>query len=128
MDKKIKQEWLAELRSGKYTQGKGRLCDSKGALCCLGVLCVVAERHGVGRWRDTPSGKAFGCCDNAEEVRPLHAGLPFEVQGWSGLTYAGKLPRAVMCDNGRSWDSLVNLNDVGMLNFDQIADVIEEQL
>lgn len=38
------QDWVAALRSGKYTQGKGRLktVTAKGpTYCCLGVLCSI---------------------------------------------------------------------------------------
>ncbi|MCA6108171.1 hypothetical protein [Bradyrhizobium cenepequi] len=39
MDAKLKSEWVADLRSGKFTQNIGRLYDPKtGGYCCLGVL------------------------------------------------------------------------------------------
>ena len=37
----MKDKWVAALRSGKYTQGKGYL-NNRGQLCCIGVLCDVA--------------------------------------------------------------------------------------
>lgn len=37
----MKDKWVAALRSGKYTQGRGYL-NSNGSLCCLGVLCEIA--------------------------------------------------------------------------------------
>lgn len=40
MDAKIKREWIAALRSGKYKQAKGTL-RRDGGFCCLGVLCDV---------------------------------------------------------------------------------------
>lgn len=41
MDAELKGKWVKALRSGKYKQGKGVLCD-RGKHCCLGVLCRVA--------------------------------------------------------------------------------------
>lgn len=44
--KKLLQEWVKALRSGKYLQGKGKLykIDRKGKerYCCLGVLGQIA--------------------------------------------------------------------------------------
>lgn len=37
----LKKKWIRALRSGKYTQGYGRL-ENNGVFCCLGVLCKVA--------------------------------------------------------------------------------------
>lgn len=44
MNKAIKQKWVKALRSGRYTQGRGRLeriVDGERHNCCLGVLCRV---------------------------------------------------------------------------------------
>ena len=42
MNKTAKKLWLKALRSGEYEQGRGRLCDPEGRMCCLGVLYDVA--------------------------------------------------------------------------------------
>jgi hypothetical protein len=46
MKAKMKQKWIDALRSGKYKQGDGYLCntDENGVdkHCCLGVLAEVA--------------------------------------------------------------------------------------
>lgn len=43
MNERVMKKWTKALRSGKYKQGRNRLCgiDSKGnkSYCCLGVLC-----------------------------------------------------------------------------------------
>lgn len=44
MDAKIKAKWVTALRSGKYKQAHGTLCESDGALCCIGVGAVVADK------------------------------------------------------------------------------------
>lgn len=41
MDAKLKELWLAALRSGEYPQTMYTLKNSQG-YCCLGVLCHVA--------------------------------------------------------------------------------------
>lgn len=41
MDQQFKREWTAALRSGKYEQAQGRLCDLDGKHCCLGVAYRV---------------------------------------------------------------------------------------
>ena len=49
MPQKLKDKWLAALRSGKYKQGTGKLRDDSGGYCCLGVLehCISGkvEKH-----------------------------------------------------------------------------------
>jgi hypothetical protein len=46
MREDIKQEWTADLRSGKYKQGKGGLRNPppENGYCCLGVLCDIISR------------------------------------------------------------------------------------
>lgn len=57
MDKKLKTKWLRALKSGKYAKAEGQMCIKAGEgdedgllapadhdrLCCLGVLCEVAN-------------------------------------------------------------------------------------
>lgn len=43
----LKAQWLAALRSGEYTQGRGQLSlEVEGVMhhCCLGVLCNLQRR------------------------------------------------------------------------------------
>jgi hypothetical protein len=42
MDADVKAKWLEALRSGKYTQTRSYLKDSRG-YCCLGVLCEIQD-------------------------------------------------------------------------------------
>ena len=46
MKKEIADKWVEALRSGEYKQAKERL-QSEDSLCCLGVLCKIAEKDGV---------------------------------------------------------------------------------
>lgn len=43
MNPELKAKWVEALRSGKYKQAKGQLCDKNGAMCCLGVLREIME-------------------------------------------------------------------------------------
>lgn len=40
MDAKLKEDWIAALRSGRYRQGQGWL-EHSGKNCCLGVLLKI---------------------------------------------------------------------------------------
>lgn len=46
----VKEKWVTALLSGDYAQGHNRLKDGDGGYCCLGVLCDLAAKAGVGRW------------------------------------------------------------------------------
>lgn len=44
MDKELKAAWIADLRSGNFKQGRGRLAHA-GHYCCLGVLAKRCGCH-----------------------------------------------------------------------------------
>lgn len=101
MKKDVKEKWLTALRSGEYTQTKGRLHRteasrlSSAGYCCLGVLCEVAVAEGV-----------------IDSYVADAAYLPAAVRTWAGLRFEPMQTLARMNDNrGRS--------------FEQIADYIE---
>lgn len=61
MNQELKTKWVEALRSGKYTQGNGLLCNLNSEInklehCCLGVLCEVA---GVVRIHDDEGNYKF---------------------------------------------------------------------
>jgi len=37
------EQWVAALKSGKYTKARGALVDKDGHHCCLGVLCHLID-------------------------------------------------------------------------------------
>lgn len=47
MNKVIKAKWLKVLRSGEYSQTRGKL-RGNGRYCCLGVLCDIVDKNGWG--------------------------------------------------------------------------------
>jgi hypothetical protein len=104
MNTYIKQDWLDALRSGKYTQTKEVLKDSRG-YCCLGVLCDILYPD---KWRQL-----------SEECYETAYG------------YSVDLPMAIkeQCDIENVQEStLIDLNDVKGKNFSEIADYIETNL
>ena len=120
MDAEIKKKWLAALRSGEYRQTKGylRRTDIDNVyprFCCLGVLTdlFIKEHPNNSKWRNQ---KSVSCpILNGKSCGGIQ--LPLPVQRWASLnTYS---PRA------KNKKYLSTMNDGGM-NFDQIADAIEE--
>ena len=97
--------WVAELRSGKYVQGRGMLCGN-GKHCCLGVLAEIAVAAG---YFEKYHGGRFGTPDGAFSRTSLPG-------------FCGALIEPIRNANG-----LFYLNDFLGYTFDQIADVIESR-
>ena len=120
MNQTIKQKWVDALRSGEYEQGTGCLKNSSGKYCCLGVLCDLAAKEGIVRER-WERGSSF------TQLQYYYDGessfLPKSVSKWADLDDI--LEQVEYKDSARI---LYTLNDVVGLTFDEIADLIEEQL
>lgn len=120
MKPEIKARWLEALRSGKYKQGRGKLrqaVDVEGGAeyCCLGVLCDLAAKEGVGDWVD---GSLF------RDAVEIQAGvLPPGVQAWARTAYGNP----VVPDRTGGCTTLAAVNDQGA-TFEEIADLIEKYL
>ncbi len=97
--------WIDALRSGKHKQTTGRLIDADGAMCCLGVLCVVAGMK--------PTNRSF---DGTAEYAPGTAMNFIGLEHDTGLFY----------DDGDETKMLSALNDNGA-TFNEIADIIESE-
>lgn len=137
------EAWVAELRSGKYEQGDGKLhkITPKGEdqFCCLGVACELYEQKVGGLHprqmphRDYEGNIVIGYSTYSGPVPPEHSGdgfaytLPPEVTEWLGLASDdGSFSDAAPNDlPEESSTSLANLNDSGR-TFGEIADTIEE--
>lgn len=100
-----KAKWVAALRSGRYSQGKGALKWQSGKVCCLGVLCDLVDPKG---W--VPTGGGGQCF-----VHEACSGLPSE-----------RIGKLVDLDYSQS-SKLAGLNDRGD-TFEQIAAYIERHL
>lgn len=135
MNPKVKQKWMKALRSGKYSQAKNVLKSTKGGFCCLGVLCDLAAKEGVGSWEETTNcgqpQNNFVC--NKMTGDTSSSTLPLAVRVWAGMrTSSGSFPLDLQVNTHnevgdiRRACSLVDLNDARRkLNFDEIADVIQ---
>lgn len=113
MKERVKELWVAALRSGRFKQTKGRLKFNKEH-CCLGVLCELAKEDGLGLEEQVlATSTIFGSGKDTEIGY-----LPKMVMDW-----------AWMKTNDGSWledcRSLAELNDDGA-SFEKIAKVIEE--
>jgi hypothetical protein len=108
-----RDKWIEALRSGKYEQGKGKLCKN-GNYCCLGVLCEIQGRPKFNGGRD-----ARVCFDSSK------GHLSAENPVYNKLNASGFFPEGIKVEfkNGK-YGSLADCNDHG-LTFDQIADIIE---
>ena len=131
MNKDIKKKWVDALRSGEYKQGQGRLKNEKNEYCCLGVLCDLAVKEGVVQEkRVTEPFRAHP--DYFFDKQD--AFLPASVVEWAGLNSTGTLVRmgdgifTVRVEYNEERTSLSALNDAKGLTFNEIADLIKEQL
>jgi len=123
MDAKIKADWVAALRSGKYAQTTGQLKDVEAngpAYCCLGVLCDIVgakwDEDGRATYKD---GESSGLLP-----RTVAKAVGFDADD----DYANCQEVDPCVWMGQEKMTLSELNDSGDYTFAQIADIIEEQL
>lgn len=102
--------WLKALRSGKFDKGVGRLEESPGKYCCLGVACIVFEKE---------TGRSFSRLLDKRLFGSALEGEMADVRTWLGL----RTPGGSVCHG----IGLINLNDDHKLSFKKIADVIESK-
>jgi hypothetical protein len=121
MNKRIKAEWIVELRSGKYVQGTGQLrkveLDSFGKphseFCCLGVLCnMYAKAHPRLAAKEKDPMSFMG-----EDCFP-----PLKVYKWAGFKTINQHDQNHILV-GDTNDSLAEVNDGGA-SFNEIADIL----
>jgi hypothetical protein len=116
MNQRVKELWVAALRSGKYTQSRNALRTVSG-YCCLGVLCdIAAKETDMGEWVNTVHGWKFVPKDR--QYGSTSDILASPVMEWAGLT-----KRNPDTKDG----SLAYNNDHGK-SFLEIADMIEAEL
>lgn len=95
----LREEWVKALESGEYKQCKGAL-EREGTYCCLGVACVIAEKHGIEVIRDDQRNIVGGDFDHQPAVDLA----------------------LLLCEHAQS--KLVELNDAEERNFAEIAKFI----
>ena len=110
MKKDIKKKWIDALRSGKFKQGSGELCNMESnKYCCLGVLCEITRQ-------DNPHIKR-----TKEGHYSLHKKDSVDGQlDDAMLTYFGI--------DDEIQNELIDMNDDRDKSFKQIADYIKENL
>lgn len=109
MNQQVREEWIAALESGQYHQGRTQLRQGN-MFCCLGVLCDIAAKHGIGHWENDTF---------VTETDIEISVLPKEVVEWAGL--ASNNPPVA------DGDSLSIMNDDGV-PFGIIASFIRQVL
>lgn len=127
MNQEVKQAWLQALRSGEYKQGNGNL--HKGdAFCCLGVLCDIAAKQGIGKWmyEDEPWPATFIETTIDDDITNSDTAVPTtSVLLWSGLSdpnpFVGEHTLAEYNDGSKIYDIRAH-------TFIEIAALIEEHL
>jgi hypothetical protein len=126
MNKEIKQRWVNALRSGRYKQGRGalrRITGSGEEYCCLGVLCQLAVDDDVAKCEAEENLFMYECGNRTA------SSLPNGVAKWARLPDFQFSPKVSIPYEGhiRKFPLFV-LNDVLNYSFEEIADLIEEQL
>jgi hypothetical protein len=114
MKKEAKDLWVKALRSKEFQQGRNGLYrDNK--MCVLGVLCMLAMINGVCDFEEFKSGtfKGMAAFDGKAGV------LPQSVVEWAEM----------LSNNGSikgEFVTLSGMNDFGLYDFDQLADIIDK--
>lgn len=118
--------WVADLRSGKFKQGRARLRRKNAdgfAYCCLGVLGEQLVAAGRCKWNTMAGEDYLHSADKPPSIG-LVSWLPMDVIQEFGLD------KVVSMGNhtGRMAAKLVEMNDDESADFFTIADFIEDQL
>ena len=132
MNKTIAMKWVKALRSGKYEQGVGFLCqvNSKGKKhCCLGVLTEMYQaEQKAKKKKGIPTKVSKAYVDDSTAVVKYGNGeyaakeLPVVVKRWAGME--GRLGEFDVMSKGY-YGSLSRMNDDGH-SFKKIANFIEK--
>jgi hypothetical protein len=124
-----RKELVADLRSGKFKQIRGRL-GSKQGHCCLGVACEIAVRHGV---TSANRDQNFYVYEGQSNLMPFSVLDFFGFATPDGLICAPEsdIKSESILSGYRSslageYRTLASMNDGGA-TFAEIADIIESE-
>jgi hypothetical protein len=132
MNPEVKQKWIDALRSGKYEQGSEKLRSVSG-YCCLGVLCdLYAQEHDTqwefrGYEETNLQPMDYWYYEGESEF------LPESVMDWAGLESNNPKVRVDVEDNPDNdncfyLDHIANVNDSCYYTFDDLSNLIKDQL
>jgi len=129
VNKQLVKEWVGDLRSGKFAQGRSSL-KRGNSYCCLGVMCETYKRlTGKGEWETNIRNEDEFIIYDIDGCMVIDKSLessfpPSVVAGFFGLNDKNPFlkPYNVTCsmanDKGRGEGT--------RFTFDQIADAIEK--
>lgn len=117
LPKAFKTKWVKALRSGKYKQAEGILCEKFGendfGYCCLGVACAITSTKANNHLKNKAD--RLGFIESLEK-------------NFKGLALSKKLPKQLIGDSSNLLvEELSSMNDAGE-SFEAIADWIEKNL
>lgn len=128
LDPAVKQQFLEALRSGEYVQGRLQLRTYSNSYCCLGVLTDLAVKAGVVRWVESEHG--WGVQENlpngTSQINTTD--LSDKVMHWAGLEPETCRSGNIFTGTNYAEDNLMHFNDENNLSFEEIADIVEENL
>lgn len=119
-NEEFKQEWIKDLRSGKFKQGKNMLWNERSnTYCCLGVACKTYERL----TGDDPFEQFYS--EDRDAYWGLDTGcLPDIVQRFAKIGEDD----SYLHSSAEGGSDIYELNDDYNYNFNRLADVIEKEL
>lgn len=122
MNPEVKAEWVKRLREPGRKQITGMLEKPNGGQCCLGVLCEIAAEQGI-VMRSVVEFSPFA----PDLALVLYDGkrraMPSSMAVWAGLPI--KYHDETEPPRSRDGRDVVTLNDVSLMSFSEIADIIE---
>jgi hypothetical protein len=124
----VKDRWVNALRSGDYKQGTQCLLSEQGSYCCLGVLCdlYMKESNEEVVWETTED--SYGDKTKVGSFLGYTTILPETIREWAGLNDQSPYVNYVDMDGEGGYFMLSNLNDEHEASFEELAELIEEQL
>lgn len=128
MKANIKDRWVHALRGGNYKQGKNCLLTEHGSYCCLGVLCDLYLKETGEQVTWELSKDCLGYEMKIATFLGYTTILPETIREWAGLNEQSPSVTYTDLDGQSGYYMLSNLNDEYDASFDELAELIEEQL
>ena len=97
-------EWVAALRSGKYSQTTGTLRDEVG-FCCLGVACDLSDPEG---WVDIGQPEFRFVYNREDSQLQERSYLPPHIREQLGVNNLLEITLVEMNDNGKSFEEIAD--------------------